>query len=153
PYDQMVRAVLTARGNTTDEGPAAIYRVLATPEDLSRSFSQLFLGVRIQCAQCHHHPSERWGQEDYYALAGFFTGLGRKALPGGAVGLVIQKGTEMSHPRTGKPVPARALGAAAVKFADTTDRRAVLADWMTAPANPFFARAIANRLWAHYFGR
>ena len=153
PYDEMVRGILTARGNTADEGPASIYRALTTPEETSRSFSQLFLGVRIQCAQCHHHPSDRWGQEDYFALAGFFTGIGRKSLPGGAVSLFAQRGTEMNHPRTGKPVPARALGAPVADFADASDRRIVLARWMTASDNPFFARAIANRLWSHYFGR
>jgi hypothetical protein len=153
PYDEMVRAILTARGNIADEGPAAIYKALTTPEEMSRSFSQLFLGVRIQCAQCHHHPSERWGQEDYYALAGFFTGIGRKSLPGGTESIFAQKGAELNHPRTHKPVPARALGASVADFSGTTDRRMILAKWMTAPDNPFFARAIANRLWAHYFGR
>jgi hypothetical protein len=153
PYDAMVRDILTARGSTTEEGPAAIYRALTTPEEMSRSFSQVFLGVRIQCAQCHHHPSERWGQEDYFALAGFFTGIGRKNLPGGTTRLFVQKGTEMLHPRTRTPVPARALGAASADFTGTPDRRAVLARWMTAPDNPYFARALANRLWAHYFGR
>ena len=92
PYDEFVRDILTARGNTADEGPAAIYKALTTPEEMSRSFSQLFLGVRIQCAQCHHHPSDRWGQEDYFALAGFFTGIGRKPLPGGGESLVRPEG-------------------------------------------------------------
>ncbi len=153
PYDEIVRAILTARGNTADEGPAAIYKALTTPEEMSRSFSQLFLGVRIQCAQCHQHPADRWGQEDYYALAGFFTGIGRKALPGATEAIFAKKGTELNHPRTRRPVPARALGAAPADFADAPDRRAVLARWMTAPDNPFFSRAIANRLWSHYFGR
>jgi Protein of unknown function (DUF1553)/Protein of unknown function (DUF1549) len=127
--------------------------VLTTPEDLSRSFSQLFLGIRIQCAQCHHHPSDRWGQDDYYALAGFFTGIGRKTPAGGSETIFAQKGTELKHPRTGKLLTAKALGAAAVDFTSMPDRRVVLAQWMTAPENPFFARAIANRLWSHYFGR
>jgi hypothetical protein len=153
PYDEWVRALLTARGDTAEEGPAAVYKALATPEDMSRSFSQLFLGVRIQCAQCHHHPSDRWGQDDYYALAGFFTGIGHKRLPGGSEAIFAQKGTDLAHPRTKKPVPARALGAAPADFAGTPDRRTVLARWLTAPDNPFFARAVANRLWAHYFGR
>ncbi len=152
PYDEFVRTILTARGGTADEGPAAIYKVLTTPEEMSRSFSQLFLGVRIQCAQCHHHPSERWGQQDYYALAGFFTGIGRKTHAGTEI-IFAQKGTELNHPRTGKPVPARALGAPLADFTGTPDRRTVLARWMTAADNPFLARAIANRLWAHYFGR
>jgi hypothetical protein len=153
PYDEFVRDITTARGSTADEGPTPFFKTLTTPEDMSRSFSQLFLGVRIACAQCHHHPSERWGQDDYYALAGFFTGVGRKTLPGDIESIFAHKGTDLNHPRTGKPVPARAPGAASADFTSTADRRTVLARWMTAPDNPFFARAIANRLWAHYFGR
>ncbi|MSQ95266.1 MAG: DUF1553 domain-containing protein [Gemmataceae bacterium] len=153
PYDEFVRNIVTARGAVADVGPAAIYKSIVTPEDLSRSFSQLFLGIRIQCAQCHHHPSDKWGQEDYYALAGFFTGIGRKASPGGGEIVFPQKGTELNHPRTKKPVPAHALGAAPVDLGKIPDRRAVLAKWITTPDNPTFSRAIANRLWSHYFGR
>lgn len=153
PYDEFVRDILTARGDTGIEGPASIYKVLTTPELMSKSFSQLFLGVRIDCAQCHHHPSERWGQDDYYALAGFFTGVAHKPLSGGADAIFVQKGRDLNHPRTAKVVPARALGAAPADFTTTADRRTILAQWVTAPDNPFFARAIANRLWAHYFGR
>src|SRR5262249_55091489 len=144
PYDEFVRGIVTARGSVAEEGPAAIYKALATPEDLSRSFSQLFLGIRIQCAQCHHHPSDKWGQEDYYALAGFFTGIGRKTPPGASETIFAQKGTELNHPRTGKPVAVRALGAAPVDLVGLADRRTVLARWMTTPDNPFFARAVAN---------
>ncbi len=153
PYDEFARGIVTARGGIADEGPAAIYKSIVTPEDLSRSFSQLFLGIRIQCAQCHHHPSDKWGQEDYYALAGFFTGIGHKAPPGAGELIFAKKGTELPHPRTKKPVPARALGAAPVDLTTMPDRRVVLARWMTTPDNPTFARAIANRLWSHYFGR
>jgi hypothetical protein len=153
PYDEMVRDIITARGGIADNGPAAIYKVLATPEEISRSFSQLFLGVRIQCAQCHHHPSDRWGQEDYFALAGFFTGIGHKTIPTVGETIFAQSGTELKHPRTGKPVKARALGAAPAELTGVADRRAVLARWLTATDNPYLARALANRLWAHYFGR
>ncbi len=153
PYDEFVREIVTARGGIADVGPAAIYKSIVTPEDLSRSFSQLFLGIRIQCAQCHHHPSDKWGQEDYYALAGFFTGIGRKATAGGGEVIFAQKGTELPHPRTKKPVPAKALGAPPVDLTKIPDRRVVLARWMTTPDNPTFSRALANRLWSHYFGR
>lgn len=153
PYDAWVRDILTARGSTAEEGPAALYKALTTPEEMSRSFSQLFLGIRIQCAQCHHHPSDRWGQDDYFALAGFFTGIGHKPLPGGAESIFAKKGTELKHPRTGALLPARALGAAPADLTGVQDRRTVLARWLTAPENPYFARAVANRLWAHYFGR
>jgi hypothetical protein len=153
PYDEMVREILTAQGSATAEGPTAFYKVLKTPEELSRSVSQLFLGVRIECAQCHHHPFERWGQDDYFALAGFFTGVSHKQLPTGVEAIYSRGGTDLKHPRTGAVIAARAFGAAPADFAKLTDRRAALADWMTGPDNPYFARAIANRLWAHYFGR
>ena len=153
PFDRMAREVLTAQGSTTAEGPAAFYKVLGTPEVMSRSISQVFLGVRIECAQCHHHPSEKWGQDDYFALAGFFSGVSRKNLPTGAEAIFATAGTDLNHPRTKKPVPTKALGAPAPTFAPGSDRRRVLADWVTAADNPFFSVAAANRVWAHYFGR
>src|SRR5436190_22898489 len=75
PYDCFVRDILTAEGPIASEGPSGIYKALAKPDVMGRSISQIFLGVRIECAQCHHHPSDRWGQEDYFALAGYFTGV------------------------------------------------------------------------------
>ncbi|MFO1093311.1 MAG: DUF1549 and DUF1553 domain-containing protein [Planctomycetaceae bacterium] len=153
PYDEFVTDIVTARGDAQAEGPAAIYKVLDSPEALSRSFSQLFLGVRIECAQCHHHPFERWGQDDYYGLAGFFTGVTLKALPNGGQAVAVKPGEDLKHPRTGSIVPACALGAEQAEFRSVLDRRTVLAAWMTAPENPYFARVIANRVWAHYFGR
>lgn len=153
PYDQFVRDIVTAQGNITSDRPAAFYKVLNSPEVMSRSISQLFLGVRIECAQCHHHPSEKWSQDDYFALAGFFTGVSRKQLPSGQEAIVARGGSNLNHPRTGEPVPVHALGAAALDFSGVDDRRTLLADWMTAPANPYFARAFVNRLWSHYFGR
>ncbi len=153
PYDQLARDLLTVQGNTSEEGPGSFYKVLAKPEESARSISQLLLGVRIECAQCHHHPSERWSQDDYVGLAGFFTGITRKRLPNGETAIVSRGGKDVPHPRTAEIVPARALGAPSADFASVTDRRRVLADWMTAPDNPFFAKAIANRLWAHYLGR
>jgi len=153
PYDAFAREVLTVVGPTQAEGPGSFYKVLDTPDVMARSISQLFLGVRIECAQCHHHPSERWGQEDYFGLAGFFTGVVRKNLPSGRMAIFPQGGTDLKHPRTGELVPTHALGAAPPDLTHTADRRLPLADWMTAPDNPFFATAISNRLWAHYLGR
>ncbi len=153
PFDEMAREILTVQGPVQGESPAAFFKTLDTPEVMSRAVSQLFLGVRIECAQCHHHPSERWSQDDYAALAGFFTGVTVKRLPDGTESIVSRGGTDLPHPRTKTPVPARALGAETANFASVPDRRQLLATWMTAPENPFFARAIANRLWANYFGR
>jgi hypothetical protein len=153
PYDEMAREILTAQGPIQSESPAAFFKSLDTPEVTSRAVSQLFLGVRIECAQCHHHPSERWSQDDYAGLAGFFSGVSLKKLPDGTESVVARGGADQKHPRTGVPVPARALGAETASFVNVVDRRQTLADWMTAPDNAFFARAIANRMWAHYFGR
>lgn len=154
PYDAMVRDVLTAQGPVQSESPVGFFKAVDQPEVAGRAVSQLFLGVRIECAQCHHHPSERWGQDDYAGFAGFFTGVKVKRLPDGTESIVSRGGTDVNHPRTGKPVAARALGAGDATFAlPTNDRRTSLATWATAADNPFFARAIANRLWAHYFGR
>ena len=153
PYDAMAREVVMAQGSTVAEGPAAFYKVLNNPELVSRSISQVFLGVRIECAQCHHHPSERWGQDDYFALAGLFTGVTRKPLPNGAEAIVARGGLDLKHPRTNMDVPAKPLGAAAIDLTNIADRRRVFADWMTAGDNPYFAEALANRLWSHYLGR
>jgi hypothetical protein len=153
PYDAFVRDLLLAKGNMKAEGPAAYYKALDTPELLARSVSQVFLGVRIECAQCHHHPSDRWSQEDYYAMAGLFSGLTRKKLADGGEAVVPGVAQNLKHPRTGVPIPAKALGAEAPLFGPFEDRRLYLSNWMTAESNPYFAKMIANRLWAHYFGR
>lgn len=148
PYDRFVRSILTARGSTVAESPTSFFVAHKTPEEMGRSVSQIFLGVRIECAQCHHHPFDRWGQDDYFGFAGFFTGVASKGNK-----VRAQTGSDLKHPRTKEPVPTAGLGAEPVSLETGKDRRAALADWMTSPKNPFFARAIANRLWAHYFGR
>src|SRR5439155_9201447 len=153
PYDEMVREILTAQGPVQSESPAAFFKTLDQPEVASRAVSQLFLGVRIECAQCHHHPSERWSQDDYAGLGGFFTGVAVKKLPDATDAILAKAGSDQKHPRTGELVAARALGAKPADFTGTSDRRQILAAWVTSPENPFFAKAIANRLWAHYFSR
>lgn len=153
PFDEFATDLLTVQGNTSAEGPGSFYKILNKPDEAARSISQLLLGVRIECAQCHHHPSERWSQSDYVGLAGFFTGLTLKKLPNEEQAVVSFGGSDLPHPRSGETVTARALGAAPADFSKVSDRRRVLAEWLTADHNPFFAKAIANRLWAHYFGR
>ena len=153
PYDEMVREILTAQGAVQNESPVAFFKALDQPELAGRSISQLFLGVRIECAQCHHHPSERWSQDDYAGLVGFFTGVGTKRLPEGGEAIISKPGADAKHPRTGEPVAARVLGGEAADFAGIRDRRQVLATWVVGPDNPYFGKAIVNRLWAHYFGR
>ena len=153
PYDAMVRELLTAKGNMKAESPAAYYKALDTPELLARSVSQVFLGVRLECAECHHHPSDRWSQDDYFAMAGLFSGVTRKKLADGGEAVVPGAGQNLKHPRSGLSIAAKPLGAEPIEFSPYEDRRVFLANWMTADDNPFFAKMIANRLWAHYFGR
>lgn len=153
PYDQFVRSILTAEGATLSESPAGFFLVQKDPEKLAKAVSQLFLGVRIECAQCHHHPFERWDQKDYIAFAGFFTGVDRRATPTGGQKIVEIAGSDLPHPRSGEIVPTAGLGVAAADFRLSTNRRAVLAQWVTGPDNPYLARSLVNRLWAHYMGR
>ncbi len=152
-FDRFATDLLTVQGNTSAHGPGSFYKILNKPDEAARSISQLLLGVRIECAQCHHHPSERWSQADYVGLAGFFTGLKLKSLPNGEQAVVSFGGKDLPHPRSGEAVPTHALGAGPADFSQVADRRRVLADWMTSDDNPLFAQTIANRLWAHYFGR
>ncbi|HQX52762.1 MAG TPA: DUF1549 and DUF1553 domain-containing protein [Planctomycetaceae bacterium] len=153
PFDQFARAVLTAEGSTVSESPAAFYQVQSDPEKAARAVSQLFLGVRIECAQCHHHPFEKWDRQDYYAWAGFFTGIDHRAGSAGSQKIVNKTGEELKHPLTGLAVPVAALGAEPTALPAGSNRRQVMADWLTSPQNPYFTRTIVNRLVAHYFGR
>lgn len=153
PYDRFVRSIITAKGNTFDEGPAAFFQVHQNPEMLARSVSQLFLGIRLECAQCHHHPFEKWSQADYFGFAGFFTGVGRKTGAWGGQTIFRQTASNLKHPRTQQPVPIAGLDGPPLRSEHTSDRLSVLADWIISRNNPFTARMITNRLWAHYFGR
>jgi hypothetical protein len=114
----------------------------------------VFLGIRLQCARCHHHPYERWGQADYYGLAGFFTRLGRKSFgeppPYFAAPNVT---TGEKDPLTGKAPEPKYLDGPVAKFTPEDDPRHALVDWMARPDNPFFAKALVNRLWGHFLGR
>lgn len=152
PYDKFVRAVLTAEGSTLSESPAGFFKVQSDPEKAARAVSQLFLGIRIECAQCHHHPFEKWDQRDYYGWAGFFTSIDRRAA-GTATKIVAKPGEDLKNPRTGNVVTTAALGGPPVSFDGRKDRRVVLAEWVTSPENPYFTRVIVNRLFAHFFGR
>ncbi|MFP6588720.1 MAG: DUF1553 domain-containing protein, partial [Pirellulaceae bacterium] len=153
PYDEFVTDIITAVGSSVSESPAAFYVVHNDAEKLARSISQAFLGVRIECAQCHHHPFEKWGQHDYFAFAGFFTGVTQKKMGVQAQKILEGPGQDLTHPRTLQKVPTAGLGAAPIVIGEDSSRRAALAEWMTQPANPFLARMLVNRLWAHYFGR
>ena len=156
PVDEMVRDIITAEGSTYTEGPANYFMVARTPGDWAETTSQLFLGVRIGCAKCHHHPFEKWSQEDYAGMSAFFVRLGTKGsqefgLFGGEKVVFLKPAGEQTHPRKGNLVKPHALGGPEVD--DPIDRRVKLADWITSPGNPYFARNIVNRFWGYFMGR
>jgi hypothetical protein len=154
PLDRFARAVVTAEGPLDEVGPASFFKVVSQPGEAAGSLAQVFLGVRIACAECHHHPYDRWGQDDYYGMQAFFTPLAVKPGPRGdavlAVGEAVAK-----NPRSGLPVRPRPLGEGgeAVPGPAGSDPRTALADWLASAANPYFARNLANRYWAHFLGR
>ena len=120
-------------------------------EDLS----QLFLGQRLQCARCHHHPYEKWGQQDYYHMAAFLTTVERRE-SGKPLEprFVAQVNTPSArNPKTGSPLAPAGLDSTALSPEPSRDPRIALADWMTSPTNPYFAKSIANRYWKHFMGR
>ncbi len=156
PLDEVVRDIVTAEGSTFTEGPANYYRTARNAEDWAETTAQLFLGVRMQCAKCHHHPFEKWSQEDYYGMSAFFVRLGTKnsqefGLFGRETVVFLRPNGEQQHPRKGGVVPPHPLDGPVMD--DPFDRRVKLAAWLTAPENPFFARNLVNRFWAYTMGR
>ncbi len=162
PYDQFVREILAATGDEMKSPPTMWYRDLQKPEQFVDDACQLFLGVRMACAQCHHHPYEKWSQDDYWGMAAFFAALGRKNQP--TPGLVqnqqqarlviFNKGSgTVINKRTGQTAVMKPLDGAATKLESGEDPRQRLVEWMVEKDNPFFARAVANRYWAHFFGK
>lgn len=159
PYDQFVRGVLTATGDPETHPPAAWYREVNTSTAQMEDTAQLFLGMRLACAKCHHHPFERWSQQDYYGFEAFFTQVGLKNskynqqvnLPD----MVYLKGNapKSRNPRTGLEVLPAGLGGKTLEVAGYEDARHLLVDWMAASDNPFFAKALVNRYWKHFLGK
>src|SRR5262249_38114723 len=151
-------AILTATGDETKFAPTVWYKELRTPEQLVDNTAQVFLGLRLACAQCHHHPYEKWGQDDYWGFAGFFGRLGRKNIPvpGGfqneasqLVAIYNRSDGSVINRRTGQPAALKPLDGSPLRVEPGDDPRERLVDWMT--ASPLFARAIVNRYWAHFF--
>jgi hypothetical protein len=155
PYDQLVRELLAATGTILGNPPVAWYKRVKDPKQQIEDVAQLFLGVRMQCAQCHHHPFERWSQDDYYSLTAFFSQIGRK--PTGIAGedMIFHKRgiAQAKNVKTGTQLRPAALGSKIPDIAPDEDPRLQLANWMSDPKNPFFAKALVNRYWKHFFKR
>jgi hypothetical protein len=152
PLDQFARELLTAEGPLADAPQGHFFQAVAEPGKMASTLSQVFLGVRIACAECHHHPFDQWSQTDYFGMSAYFAQVGRKTTPQGPA-IVADGNPETRHTRTGEVVVAHALRTQVPNELPAGDRRRLLADWMTAPDNHWFARNLANRVWAQMLGR
>jgi hypothetical protein len=156
PFDKFVRELITARGSIYTNGPANYYRVHKDSSSLAEATAQLFLGVRIECAKCHHHPFEKYSQDDYYGLAAFFARTGTKnseefGLFGREQAVVVRDSGDVKSPRTNQVLMPRPLDGEATDH--PLDRRIPLADWLTDKHNAYFARSVANRYMGYLLGR
>ena len=157
PYDKFVREMLTSVGSTYDTPAANFFRVNDDPKLAMENTTQLFMGVRMVCAQCHDHPFERWTQNQYYQLSAFFAAVGMRPGFDSDEQIVYLKrgGGAIKHPKDGREVAPQYLlaTAGAPPVGSLDDRRAELAAWLTSEKNPYFAKAIVNRLWSYFFHR
>lgn len=153
PLNKMVRDLITASGGTFENPPTNYYQAERNTLKLTENVAQAFLGMRIQCAQCHNHPFDRWTMDDYYGFAAFFAQIGRKRADDPRETIVYNSGGGgMKHPVTGQTVAPKYLGGAEAEVTNR-DRREAVAEWLVSPENPFFAKRIANLVWTHFFGR
>ncbi|WP_250846633.1 DUF1549 domain-containing protein [Aquisphaera insulae] len=152
PMDQMVQELLGASGGTFKNPATNFYQTTLETLPLTESVAQVFMGMRIQCAQCHNHPFDRWTQDDYYGFAAFFSQIGRKQGEDYRELIIFNSGGgEVNHPVGGRAMPPKFLGGETPDVAGK-DRRVVLAKWLASPQNPWFASSFANRVWAHFMG-
>jgi hypothetical protein len=154
PYDQFARQLLTSEGSTYVNPPANYFRTATETNDCTETTSQLFLGIRIQCAKCHNHPFERWSQDNYYGIGAFFNRVQRKPgiNPEEQVIWVARAG-EVTQPRTGKQMQPWLPLTGAADLSGEDDRRTAFVDWLVRPENPFFAKVEVNRIWGQLLGR
>jgi hypothetical protein len=154
PFDEFARELLTAQGSTYDHPTANYYRAAGEPTVDAETTAQLFLGSRIQCAECHNHPFENWTQDDFYGLSAVFARVRSK--PGRRFEeevVYVSRDGEMRQPRTGQVMKPWLPDAGTLEDASIRDRRRAFADWLTRPDNPYFARVAVNRIWAEVMGQ
>lgn len=153
PMDEMVRELLSSKGGTFANPATNFYQVETDTLKLTENVAQVFMGMRIQCAQCHNHPFDRWTMDDYYSFASFFTQVGRKGGEDPRELIIFNAGGgEINHPTKGRPLPPKFLGGETPN-APGKDRREVLAGWLASDKNPYFATNLANIVWTHFFGK
>ncbi|WP_233198877.1 MULTISPECIES: DUF1549 and DUF1553 domain-containing protein [Pirellulaceae] len=152
PLDQMVRDLLSASGGTFSNPPTNYYEIETDTLKTAENVAQVFMGLRTQCAQCHNHPFDRWTMDDYYGFAAFFAQIGRKNTEDYRERIVYNRGGgDVRHLVGNKVMEPKFLGGVEPDMKGR-DRREVLAEWLTAPDNPYFASSVANRVWASFFG-
>jgi hypothetical protein len=154
PLDQMVTELLSASGGTFTEPATNFYQIERDTLKTAENVAQIFMGVRTQCTQCHNHPFDRWTMNDYYSFAAFFAQIGRKEGEDYRETIIFNRGSgEVNHPVLKKPLKPKFLGGIEPEIKPGEDRREVLAKWISSTDNPYFATSVANRVWAHFFGR
>ena len=159
PYDQFVRDILTSKGSTFEDGSTVFYRNRREPEELTTMACQLFLGIRLDCAKCHHHPFEVYSQADFFSLAAYFSRIGRKGvgisapISGGEETILVASSGSVNHPITGKLMQPAPLYGKAPEVAPDADLRESFATWVTSPENLNFSKVMANRVWAELMSR
>lgn len=156
PFDKVVKELVTAKGSVYMNGPANYFRIFKNSSELSEATAQLFLGVRLECAKCHHHPFEKYTQGDYYGFAAFFARVGTKrseefGLFGRESVVIVKTAGEVTHPKTRKVLPPTPLEGEPTNH--DLDRRIALADWLANPANEYFAKNMVNRYIGYLLGR
>jgi hypothetical protein len=167
PYDKMVREIMTVAfsgdrrqlvdptGQSSEASPGGFYIAKeAKPENLAASTARTFLGIRLECAQCHNHPTAKWKQEQFWSYAAFFAGLQRQGgdnVLNANIREVLDR-RELAIPNTETVVQAAFLDGKEPEWKYKVGPRVTLADWITARDNPYFAKAAVNRMWAHFFG-
>lgn len=158
PWDEFVRGVVLAKGSTFDNGAANFYALHQDPQDMSETVSMAFLGMSINCARCHDHPLEKWTNDDYYGMVSLFARVRGKGWGGdfrngdGNRTVFLAERGEVIQPRTGRPQRPRPLDGQPIDFDADADRRVHLAAWLTSPSNPYFSKAITNRIWSNFLG-
>ena len=153
PIDQMVQELLSASGGTFENAATNYYQMETDPLKVSENVAQVFMGMRIQCAQCHNHPFDRWTMDDYYSFAAFFSQIGRKRAEDPRETIVFNsRGGEVKHPVGGRVMPPKFLGGDSPETKGK-DRRKVMAEWLASKDNPYFATNLSNIVWNHFFGK
>ncbi|MDB4546610.1 PSD1 and planctomycete cytochrome C domain-containing protein [Akkermansiaceae bacterium] len=151
PFNKIIHDILASRGGTFANPSTNYYKLEGDVKVVTENVAQVFMGTRIQCAQCHNHPFDRWTMDDYYGFASFFSQVKRKRAADPSEQIIYDGGGEIKHPLTNQNALPKFLGGAMMEGKDKTRREAV-AEWLTAPENPWFASNVANIIWSHFFG-